>query len=522
MIKDEKNTSKLAKPNFTSPPLINKQTPRCPPMIDINSAEELIPYLDAVAKRPYNHGLHAGWDLQPGERVLLRVDNWHDPMVIDACKMILEKYNTKYEVKYVDKGPIVKWKGHNEVEYYLARTKELAEWMDEWEEMEKEGEYDKLLWGYGGPVLRDTNIKIQRMPFITPELTASPAHTIPYEIIEALDKWTWDKVRNSRRIRITDPEGTDLSYTNHDEYWDSKREFYNPDLVNRFWAGNTGFGKTYLPGHVLGRPWMYIPKEDACGVIAGTSNHIGPVPWIQLDVQDGKITDIHEGGEFGDKLRKVKAETDHLQYPGFPDKGLFRWWEASIGTNPHIHRPRRGFLNGWLNCLYERMRSGVIHLGYGTIISSSAEREAAKMGLPVGHWHVHLYFPTVTCEMIGGGTETIIKDGHLMGLDDPDIRKIAAKYGDPDLWLSESWIPAVPGLNMGGDYWKHYANDPEDWVLTELNICENYHPLFMSMVGADPKYCNNPLWKLPSEKDRVNSNHILHSHDSCSCGGHHG
>src|SRR4051794_4055919 len=94
------------KPNFKSPPLIDKSPPRCPPMVDINSAEDLVPYLDAVAKRPYNHGLHAGWDLQPGERVLLRVDNWHDPMVIEACKIILEKYNTKYEIKHVDKGPI--------------------------------------------------------------------------------------------------------------------------------------------------------------------------------------------------------------------------------------------------------------------------------------------------------------------------------------------------------------------------------------------------------------------------------
>ncbi|SDH21703.1 Leucyl aminopeptidase (aminopeptidase T) [Alteribacillus persepolensis] len=497
------------KPSFTSPPLIEKTPPRCPPMVDIKSADDLIPYLDEVAKRPYNHGLHAGWDLQPGERVLLRVDNWHDPMVIEACKKILEKYNTNYEVKMVDKGPIIRWKGHDEVDYYLARTKELAEWMDEWEKMEEEGEYDKLLWGYGGPVLRDTNIKIQRMPFITPELTATPAHTIPYEIIDAIDKWTWNKIRHAKRIRIQDPEGTDLSYTNHDEYYDSKREFYNPDLVERFWKGNKSFGKTYLPGHVLGRPWLYHPKEDATGVIAGTTNHIGPVPWIQLEVDKGKITQINEGGEFGEKLRKLKSETDHLKYPGFPDEGLFRWWEASIGTNPHIHRPRQGFLNGWLNCLYERMRSGVIHIGFGTIISSSAEREAAKMGLPVGHWHVHLYFPTMTAEMMDGSTETIIKDGHLLALDDPGVRDIAAQFGDPDILLSESWIPAVPGLNMEGDYWKHYANDPEDWVMTELNICEHYHPLFMKMVGADPKHCNNPLW------------HTANVADACSCGHHH-
>lgn len=498
------------KPNYLEPPLLQKTPPRCPPFVEIDNEEQLLPYLEEVAKRPYSHGLHAAWDLQPGERVLLRVDNWHDPMVIEACKKILEKYNTKYEIMMVDRGPIRQWKGHDEVEYYLARTKELAEWMDEWERMEEEGKYDKLLWGYGGPVLRDTKIKIQRMPFITPETLASPAHTLPGELITALDEWTWDKVRLSKEIRITDPEGTDLTYTNHDEYWDSKRQFYNPDLVEKFWQNNQEFGKTYLPGHIMGRPWMYIPKEDGHGVIAGTSNHIGPVPWMQLKVENSKITEINEGGLFGEKLRKLNEETKHLEYPGFPGKGIMYWWEASIGTNPHIHRPRRGFLTGWLNCLYERMRSGVIHLGFGTIISSSLERKAAQMGLPVGHWHLHLYFPTVTAEMVGGGTETIIKDGRLMALDDPDIRKIAAKYGDSDLLLDESWIPAVPGLNVKGDYWKHYANDPEKWVMSELAICENWHHLFMDMVGADPKYCHTDrsLW-LPDH---------LKQNASCSCG----
>ncbi|WP_019122634.1 hypothetical protein [Brevibacillus massiliensis] len=498
----------MNKPNFTEPPLIEKYPPRCPPYVTVNSVEQLMPYLEEVAKRPYSQGLHAAWDLQPGERVLLRVDNWHDPMVIEACKRILEKYNTKYEILMADKGPIPSWEGHNEVEYYLARTKELAEWMDEWERIEQEGKYDKLLWGYGGPVLCDAKIKIQRMPFITPELLASPAHTIPYEVIDAIDKWTWKRIRHARRIRIVDPEGTDLTYTNHDDYYDRNREFFNEELVEKFWTHNKNFGRTYLPGHVLGRPWMYIPKEDGHGVIAGTMNHIGPVPWIQLKVENSKITEIHEGGLFGDKLRKLMDETNHLEYPGFPGKGLLYWWEASIGTNPHIHRPRKDFLKGWLSCLYERMRSGCIHIGFGTVISSSLERQAAKMGLPVGHWHIHLYFATVTCEMIGGGTEKLIEDGRLLALDDPDIRKIAAKYGDPDLLLTESWIPAVPGINVEGDYWQHYANDPTDWTLTELNICQKWHHLFMKMVGADPKYCKHSHWEMGNVR-------------SC-CGHHHG
>ena len=282
-------------------------------------------------------------------------------------------------------------------------------------------------------------------------------------------------------MRIQDPEGTDLEYTNHDGYYDSRREFFNPDLVHNTWTGNEQFGRTYLPGHVLGKPWIFLPgMEDGNGIVAGTTNHIAPCDWTQLVIENSRVTQILEGGEFGDKLRKLKAETDHLQYPGFPGKGLMYWWEASIGTNPHIHRPRKDFPSGFVNCLYERVRSGVIHIGFGTIISSMAERIAARQGLPVGHWHLHLYFPTVTLEM-GGDNETIIENGRLCALDDPDIRRMAAKYGDADLWLDESWIPAVPGLNVQGDYWRDYGARSDE--LGEGRT--RYLPQLASSVHAD-------------------------------------
>jgi hypothetical protein len=486
------------KPRYASPPLIEKRRPRCPPYVEYSSVEQLLPYLDAVAKRPYNHGLHAAWDLKPGERVLLRADNWHDPIVIEACKRILEKYGVKYEIKMVDKGPVPQWEGHDEAEYYINRTKELADWMDQWEQIEREGKYDKLLWGYGGPVLRAQHVKVQRMPFITPELLASPAHTMPWQVLYALDEWCWNIVRRAKRVHITDPEGTDLWFTNHDEYYDNRREFLNPELVKTFWSGNEEFGKTYLPGHVIGRPWLFIPKEDGHGVIAGTTNHIAAFPWMQLKVESSKIVEIVEGGLFGEKLRRIMADTADVQYPGFPGKGIMYWWEASIGTNPHIHRPRAGFPSGWVNCLYERMRSGVIHMGFGTIISSHLERVAANQGLLVGHWHIHLYFPTVTCDMPGGGLETVIEDGRVVGLDDPAIRRLAARFGDPDLMLNESWIPAVPGINVAGDYWRHYADDPLKWVKAELEICRNWHHLFTQFVDGDPKYCRQIThdWKV--------------------------
>src|SRR5215207_5957734 len=379
MTTNEAPTAESLVPKFTTPPLLGSRPPRCPPSVDIINSDQLLPYLEHVARRPYNHGLNACWELKRGEKVLLRVDNWHSPLVIEACQRILEKYGVNYTISNIDRGPIKEWVGSDEVDYYLFRTKELAEWMEEWDRIAATQEYEKIFMGYGGPVLTDKYVKIQRMPFITPEILASPAHTMPIDVINAIDQWTWKRIRTAKKVRIVDPEGADITFTNHDEYWDDKREFYNPDLVNKTWEGNPKFGATYLPGHITGRPWIFLPtKEDGNGVIAGTTNHIAPCDWTQLVVENSKIVAINAGGDFGDKLRNVMERTKDVQYPGFPGKGIMYWWEASIGTNPHIHRPRKEFPSGFVNCLYERVRSGVIHMGFGTIISSMDERRAAR------------------------------------------------------------------------------------------------------------------------------------------------
>lgn len=84
-----------------------------------------------------------------------------------------------------------------------------------------------------------------------------------------------------------------------------------------------------------------------------------------------------------------------MQYPGYNTPGIMQRWEASIGTNPKVHRSRRGYPEGY-NCgLYERMRSGIVHIGFGTVISSDHERQAAREGKLVGHWHVQTELPDV-------------------------------------------------------------------------------------------------------------------------------
>ena len=466
-----------------SSPLEHRWPPRCPHFTPITNVEELMPYLDAVAKRPYSQGLHAAWDLRPGERVLVFADNWYDPLCIEAVMKTLEKHGCEATLQMSDRGPIRAFEGHDEVEIFISLTKELASWMSQWKKLEEEGRFDKLLWGFGGPVLSDARVKIQRMPFINPEMLASPAHTLPYEVLQAIDEWTWDRVCRAKRVHITDPEGTDLTYSNHDQYYDAARKRFADEWLSRWVPSNKAMWQTYLPGHVWGKPWFLNPLDDGHGVVAGTMNHIGPYPRIEMRVEKSRIVEIREGGLFGEKLRRLEKETAGLQYPGHPTKGLLHWWEASIGTNPKIHRPRKDYLKGWACGLYERMRSGVIHIGFGTVVTTDLEIEAARAGLPVGHFHVHLYFPTVTLEMTDGTEELLIDAGHLKALDDAGVRAVAARHGDPAVLLSEDWVPAIPGINMDGDYRRDYALDPLDWTLTELHVCEKWHELYMKMVA---------------------------------------
>ena len=467
--------------------LASRRPPRCPEFVAVRSAEDLAPYLRNVAGRPYSQGLHPAWDLQRGERVLIQADNWYDPLCLAAIKNVMDEFGCKYEIQVKDRGPIPTFSGADEVDFFTDFTRELAELMDEWQEFESSGSYDKILWGFGGPILGDAKIRVQRLPFITPEMVATPAHMLPIDLLTALDHWTWERVSHARRIHISDPEGTDLTFTNHDEYYDSAREFFNPGLIDRWFPQNTQYAKRPLGGHIWGKPWVFLgtDQEDGRGAIAGTMNHIGPHPAIRMTVDGSLVQEISGGGEYGDKLRAVQQRTADMQFPGHPGKGLLHWWEASIGTNPKIHRPREGFMQGWCCGLYERMRSGVIHIGFGTIISSEPEREAIRQGLPAGHFHVHLYFPTVIAEMDDGRTEVVIDEGHLKALDDEAIHDLAARHGDPAELLTEQWIPAIPGLNMPGDYALDYASDPMDWTQTELHVCRRWHHLYMKMIQAD-------------------------------------
>jgi len=55
----------------------------------------------------------------------------------------------------------------------------------------------------------------------------------------------------------------------------------------------------------------------------------------------------------------------------------------------------------------------------------------------------------------------LIDKGRLTSLDNPEVRALASRYGNPDQLLTEDWRPEIPGINAPGDYLKDYA--PDSW-----------------------------------------------------------
>lgn len=72
-------------------------------------------------------------------------------------------------------------------------------------------------------------------------------------------------------------------------------------------------------------------------------------------------------------------------------------------------------------------------------------------------------FPTFEVITTDGEVLTLVRDGRLVALDDPAVRRVAEPYGDPDALLAEDWIPSIPGITAPGSY-EEFACDPAGYI----------------------------------------------------------
>lgn len=449
--------------------------PRYPKIPDITTVEQLLPYVRHIVGRPmpYTGDQRPGYGLKGGEKILFVTDSDIDPLVFEAFMRVLRgELGCRVDV-FQQQGKRRLYETA-EMMKIIVRSKPGA-WLlggPEWtEEVARREGYDKVI---GQTFWANNNCTLKYYSFAmdwpTREQLASRAVMYPEEIIEAIDRVSWEILRQTREVRITDPEGTDIRFTWFDEYWqimDGNFPSYQTEGFGTHHYHHGALKDPIISGHVAGYPLgIVLPKSDVTGVVAGTTDHIGPYPHIKIHLKNNKITRIEGGGEFGQLWREFIEKNKNLKFPHYPEPGIDYFVEAAIGTHPKVIRPFNVFDSAVARSTFiaERDRSGIMHLGIGQTLDLVW---ALKRGLPFYHFHVHLYFATYTCKLKDGREVKLIDKGRLTALDDPRVRQVAAKYGDPDELLREDWIPAIPGINVDGDYWKDYANDPERYMRGE-------------------------------------------------------
>ncbi len=174
------------------------------------------------------------------------------------------------------------------------------------------------------------------------------------------------------------------------------------------------------------------------GVIVTRALSGAPIPEIRIYIDQAVVTRVDGGGAAGEEFRTALERYKNLQFPGFPAPGVGNVEEVALGVHP---KAKPDDVGGFGEA---RRRSGTVHIGIGATRNAETRDVLMKgtSGLPRGqHRDYQMYFSTLILD-----GEVLIDKGHLTVLDDPEIRKLAAKFGDPDQLLSEDWIPP---LNLG-------------------------------------------------------------------------
>ncbi len=447
-----------------------------------SDVEELMPLARSVARRRY--GRAALGPTIPGDKILIITYPHQNDVVYEAVRRALleEGAESVDRIDVTDLGMEVKT--YSAAEGWREITDRLPPMVESGVEfnvaaatlknyLEDRPGYTAVLAGEAGRRhwKRAAGQRVRNnWMYATYEDFISRANSFPDEIWRIVDLKVVDSFRDASEIRITSPEGTDIGWKVTEEQaalW-----------VQGAWQSGHIIGST-IQGIRFGHPVeTFIQQADSLyktlnGVVAGVSNHTGYFPHIEVHIENGQIKKIVGGGRYGELWREVVEKYKDFHYPGFPYPGWHYFNDASIGTNPKSYRQIETLWNyndSWTN-LPERAQAGVIHFGFGAEHwDQTFLRYAKENHLPTMHFpHVHNVFATYKIKKRSTGEwYTLIDKGRLKILDEPDVVRLALTLGDTSL-LEYDWIPAVPGINYPGDYFKDYASDPISWIERDQN-----------------------------------------------------
>ncbi len=347
-----------------------------------------------------------------------------------------------------------------------------------------------VFWGGGG----STGLRRQLYPmqekflgtFVYGNLynLQSQMATYPGDVWQLAEEQLLEPIQYAAGIQIDDPEGTHI------------KADLTPDMADRWSQGAYQRGHLYMfPNQATGRfgysfvnypsfNAKWLPREPIArveGTIGGTQGHGGFYPRWVITYKDGFISGVEGGGAQGEALKEFLhyPTLDELKYPYHNQPGYWYLYEIAFGSHPKAFRDPTALLRTG-STSPDRVRSGVIHWGLGARMwhdpdaptESKVWREfTQKYNVPFDHgWHTHTYFTTYQVKLRNADKWVKLLDkGHMTSLDDPEVRALASRYGDPDYLLTEDWIPEVPGINAPGDYMTDYAPNPGKYALMVMD-----------------------------------------------------
>lgn len=310
-------------------------------------------------------------------------------------------------------------------------------------------EYDYVFLDYspGGPEFSRINFELgakYQIGWRIPTVAALIAEgSIPNEIRNAMEDKVMEVIPWIEHVHVTDPEGTDLEFSISPEdaqVW--RQGAYMPDYLRlyplqacRFLYQSLGIKRVVHP--------------EAKGIIAGTLGHGNYYPRIVMTVEHGTVQKIEGGGLRGELERDLLNKYKDYQLPYMPTPGWYHVFQTFLGTN---------VTDG----------GGEIIWGFGSeIYIPEIEEYTKKHGIPLAHdTHMNQAFTTWEGTVSGGKKIKLLDKGYLVAADNPEVRMIASKYGDPDVLLRALNRRAIPGINAPGSY-EEYAKDPWKYVKKE-------------------------------------------------------
>ncbi|MEE8349484.1 MAG: hypothetical protein V3R94_07930 [Acidobacteriota bacterium] len=420
----------LASPLAVAQTTSDSPAPRAPRRVRITRADQLLPNARIVVRRPYHWSVtaHYGLGLKEGEKLLI-VGSAIDPLVVQAIAMAAEEIGVSTDVVTRNIAPLARRMGREELDYerfnpgtYLGSRGITSRAGPDWL-MDMADDYDVILGlssrGSRFGRIGNKTARVAGLDWSTAQQLASPAVSYPDEVLDIIAKRTWRTLVNGKSFHITDPLGTDLTFsideTNIERLKDTR--------------GMATFGSRTLERPIAHEGSQQLEPQlnvtpDARGVMI--TRQAGYIPEIiKIYFEGGRVIRVEGGGQVGETIRAELKRFEDVQFPGFyPGPGVGWLEELAMGIHPKV---------GPAGPI--RRRSGMLQLAFGTDRHNAVRDE--RPTLTVNHRDIN-FFDRVTIEV---DDQKLVDRGRLTVLDDPEVRRVAAQHGDPDELLSEDWIP---------------------------------------------------------------------------------